>query len=69
MDAYAESWALTHFLIRSRGRQYAAYVRKLAEKPRLQFDKPDDRTAAFQDDFGELAILEKQFLSYVRRLR
>jgi hypothetical protein len=69
VDAYAESWALTHFLIRSRGRQYAAYVRKLAEKPRLQFDKPDDRTAAFQDDFGELAILEKQFLSYVRRLR
>ena len=69
VDAYAESWALTHFLIRSRGRQYAAYVRMLADKPRLNFDKPHQRLAAFQEGFGELAILEKQFLSYVRRLR
>jgi hypothetical protein len=69
IDAYAESWALTHFLIRSRGRQYATYVRKLAEKPRLRFDKPDERLAAFQENFGALSIMEKQFLSYVRRLR
>lgn len=69
IDAYAESWALTHFLIRSRGRQYAAYVRKLSNKPRLQFDKPEARLAAFNDAFGDLPILEKQFSAYVRRLK
>lgn len=69
IDAYAESWALTHFLIRSRGRQYSAYVKKLADRPRLRFDKPDNRLAAFETDFGELAVLEKQFVNYVRRLR
>ena len=69
IDAYAESWALTHFLIRSRGRQYAAFVRKHADRPRLQFDTPEERLASFEADFGELPILEKQFLSYVRRLK
>lgn len=68
IDAYAESWALTHFLIRSRGRQYSAFVRRHAHRPRLKFDSPDARLAAFTSEFGELPILEKQFLNYVRRL-
>lgn len=69
IDAYSESWALTHFLIRSRGRQYSEFVKKHAARPRLQFDKPEQRVATFEEGFGPLDILEKQFLNYVRRLR
>ena len=69
VDAYSEAWALTHFLIRSRGRQYSEFVKKHADRPRLDFDKPEQRVAAFEEGFGPINILEKQFLNYVRRLR
>ncbi len=68
-DAYAESWALTYFLIRSRREEYVAFVQMLAAKPRLRWDAPEQRAAEFAEAFGHLGQLEEEFLRYIGRLR
>ncbi len=69
-DAYAEAWALTYFLIRQRPEQYRAYLRRLAEKPRLQWDSPEQRLDDFRAAFGVApADLEAEFLREISRLR
>lgn len=67
-DAYAESWALTYFLIRTRRESYVAYVRGVSAKPRLIWDGPDEREAEFETAFGELEALEDEFQRYTGRL-
>lgn len=67
--AYAESWALTWFLIRTRRDDYEAYLRRLAEKPRLQWDSTDDRLAEFEQVFGDLPELDAEFQRYLSRIR
>lgn len=69
-DAYAESWALTYYLIQERRREYAAYLQRLARKPRLKWDSPQQREEDFRAAFGDdLAGLERDFLNYINRLR
>ncbi len=69
-DAYAESWALTYYLVRERRREYADYLQRLAHKPRLKWDSPQQREEEFRAAFGDdLAALEREFLSYISRLR
>lgn len=66
--AYAEAWALTHFLIRQRSRFYNEFVHRTAQKPLLKFDTPDQRLRDFTDAFGSVEELDRDFLSFVRRL-
>jgi len=69
-DAYAESWALTHFLIKTRREAYVAYLGQLAQKPRLVWDNQEARIEQFQAAFGaDLAQLNREFLAYVEQLR
>ncbi len=69
-DAYAEAWALTYFLIRARRPQYAAYLKRLAAKPPLVWDSPEQRLADFQAAFGDdLERLEKDWMAFMRRVR
>jgi hypothetical protein len=68
-DAYAESWLLTHFLIRQRREQYVSYIQKLQTKGPLDFGTPESRLAEFREAFGDdLGRLEKQFSSYAARM-
>ena len=69
LDAYAETWALTYFLIRQRGKQYTEYLRKISGKKPLLWDKPETRLNEFQQAFGDLRELDKEFLRYMRRVR
>lgn len=70
IDAYAESWALVHFLINRRSKKFAAYMKHLATKKALEQDTPQQRLDDFKKFFGDdLADLEKDFFSYVRKLR
>lgn len=66
--AYAESWALTYFLIRTRREAYIDYVGSLADKPRLIWDTPAERLDDFQAAFGDLSQLEGDFRKYMARL-
>ena len=69
-DAYAEAWALTHFLIKTRRKEYEGYLRELAEKRPLFWDEREERLAEFRAAFGEdLEKLDGEFVRYVGRLR
>lgn len=68
-EAYAESWTLTWFLIKTRPKQYLEYVRKMGEKPILMWDTYEERLADFEEIFGPVEELEKEFLRYVRKAR
>jgi len=68
-DAYAESWALTWFLLRERRPQFVAYLQALSAKPRLVWDPPSQRLADFEAAFGDLAALEAEFVKFTARLR
>jgi len=69
-DAYAEAWALTYFLAKTRPREYVAYLRRLGEKPRLVWDEPRERVQLFSETFGDnLDQFDSEFVRYVRRLK
>jgi len=68
-DAYAEAWALNYFLIKSRRKEYAQYLRLLQAKQPLDWGGPQQRLAEFQEIFGDLGTLDKQFINYMRRQR
>lgn len=68
-EAYAEAWALTYFLARTRKVEYTAYLKKIAAKPRLVWDKPAERVADFRAAFGDdLSKLDAEFVKYMRRV-
>jgi hypothetical protein len=69
-DAYAEAWALTYFLMRTRSADYHKYLRMLAEKKPLVELTAEQRIAEFQNCFGsDLAKLETEFLRYMQTVR
>ena len=69
LDAYAEAWALTYFLVRQRPKQYAEYLKLLADKKPLMWDSPERRRGDFERIFGDLDELNVEFLRYMGRVR
>lgn len=69
-DAYAEAWAMTYFLIRTRRKDYFRYLQLLSDgQPLVELDRRQ-RVALFQEVFGEdLEKLDRQFLLYLSRVR
>lgn len=69
-SAYAESWVLTHFLVKTRAADYARYMREVGRKPRLVFNTREERLSEFRAVFGDsLEKLDKELLKYAGRLR
>ena len=69
-DAYAEAWALSHYLIRTKRSAYLKYLERISSKPRLIWDKPEQRIEEFKAAFGDdLEKLDRNFLRYMKRLR
>ena len=69
-DGYAEAWAFNHFLLNRRSKEYIAYLTERSELSPLSTADSEQRIAEFKKHFGDdLQKLEKDFLSYVRRLR
>lgn len=68
-NAYAEGWALTYFLIKTRRAEYVKYLRTLSEgqplAERTQRERIDMFEAAFETT---LVDLDKAFLAYMRRV-
>jgi hypothetical protein len=70
VDAYAESWALTYYLIHERRDEYVAYLEALAAKPRLMWDTPVQRENLFLQTFHtDWETLDRDFLKSIQRLR
>lgn len=69
LDAYAEAWALTYFLINKHPREYIAYLRMLSKKKPLLRDSPETRINEFQKAFGDIKKLDTELLRYMSRQR
>jgi len=69
LDAYAESWALTDYLMRERREEFVTYLQLIAKKPRLNWDAPNSRVSEFETVFGPLEAVEAACIAHARRLR
>jgi len=69
LDAYAEAWELTYYLILQQPKQYVAYLRTLSEKQLLLQDGPEKRLQEFTQAFGDIEKLDAEFLRYMTRGR
>ena len=69
-NAYAESWALIHFLINRKPSEFTDYLKHLSQKKRLVADSPETRVADFKKFIGEdLELLDRDFLQYLQQLK
>lgn len=70
LDAYAEAWALNHFLLNRRSDEYVDYLRHMSAKAPLEVDGAETRLKEFKKFFGDdLQELDKEFLNYISRMR
>ena len=69
LDAYSEAWALSFFLMETRGAAHARYLALIASRKPLEEYSVEERLADFRAIFGEdLDRLEVEFLRYMQRL-
>ncbi len=76
-NAYAESWAMIHFLINRKPERFTEYLKHLSEKKRDVVVDPNfintrakKRISDFKTFFGEdLSKLDAEFLDYVKTLK
>ncbi|MGE5192608.1 MAG: DUF1570 domain-containing protein, partial [Deltaproteobacteria bacterium] len=69
-DAYAEAWALSHYLIRAKKEAYVKYLATVAAKPRLVWNTPEERLAEFRAAFGDdLEKLNTEMLRHLKKLQ
>ena len=68
-DAYAESWALTYFLIQKHAEQYQNYLAGLRNKVPLIQDSPEQRMAFFEKLFGRVDQIDAEMIEYFSSLR
>ncbi len=68
-NAYAESWALVHFLLKRKRNEFREYLKTVSKK-RPGFEVDDEtRLKDFANHFGDLQKLDKAFMKYIRTLR
>jgi hypothetical protein len=69
LDAYAEAWALSFYLIETRPSKYAQYLKTIATRDPLKAYSKEERLDDFQKAFGnDLEMLEADFLRFISRL-
>ena len=70
VDAYAEAWALTYFLLKQRPDEYVKYLQTLSQKAPQRWDDSDVRWKDFCGAFGpDMNRLETEFQRYMSKLR
>lgn len=70
LDAYSQAWALTFYLIETRPREYAKYLRDMAQRNPMLSYTAEARVADFKSAFGDnLNLFEASFLRYIERIR
>ena len=70
LDFYAQSWALTFFLIETRPRNFSAYLKRMAARDPFAEYPAADRIADFRDTIHkDIDWLDVQFLRFVDGLK
>jgi hypothetical protein len=68
--AYAQSWALTYFLIRTRRGEFLTYLETQGAKQSLSADSPELRLRDFEEAFdGTMRELQREFQRYMQRVK
>ena len=68
--AYAEAWALTYYLIKRRRKDYAAFLKLIAEKPLLVYPDPPERIAEFEAIFGsDWEELDEEMVALLKQIK
>jgi hypothetical protein len=69
-DAYGQAWALTHFLMETRGPELVKYYQTLSELSEgEQGIRRGDLVESFKESFGDLRLLESQWHAYMGSLK
>ena len=69
-DLYSEAWALSFFLIETRPRAYAEYLRTITARDPLHDYSSEDRVADFKNTISkELPLLEAEFLRFIAAIK
>ncbi len=68
-DAYAESWALNHFLLKRRTREFRGYLKAVSDKQQGGEVDAATRLKEFKEHFGDLQKLDRAFQKYIETLR
>ena len=69
VDSYAQAWAWNYFLIKWRPKEYAAYLKDVADQPLLSQPDAKARKAMFVKHFGaDFVSLEREFFRQMRRV-
>lgn len=69
-QAYAESWAFTYFLMKTKRKEYSAYLQELAAYPPLGETTARERIDLIKKYFGDdLQALDTKFIKYMRAIR
>ncbi|MBT4864774.1 MAG: DUF1570 domain-containing protein [Planctomycetaceae bacterium] len=70
LDFYSQSWALSFYLMETRSRQYAGFLKQIAARDPLQPYTAAERVADFKTAVGnDLSRLETGFLRYFDQLK
>jgi hypothetical protein len=70
INAYAQAWAFTFFLVEEMPREYAKYLQKTASRPAFTQYTGAQRLKDFTDVFGEnLALLDAHFVRFINELK
>jgi hypothetical protein len=70
LSAYADAWALNYYLMQQRPKQYVAYLKRLAAKPPLVWDTPEERLADFRAAFDtDLTTLAADFSRQMQKIK
>lgn len=68
-DAYAESWALTFYLVETRPAQYTRYLKKISQRDPLKEYSAEAREQDFKDAFKmRLQTMEVDYLKFMEQL-
>jgi hypothetical protein len=70
LDFYAQSWALTFFLIETRPRNYSAYLKRIAARDPLASYSAKERLADFKETIHpDVDWLDVQFVKFIDGLK
>ena len=70
LDFYAQSWALTFFLVETRPRNYAAYLKRIAARDPFAAYPAKDRLADFKETIHpDVDWLDVQFVKFIDGLK
>lgn len=69
-NGYAEAWGLTHFLLQSKPKEFANYIRQLREIPIGVQPAGKERLDLFRDCFGQdINKLDREFAKHIQLMR